>query len=564
MASHSKGINNMPTKPHNNQHFDVCIVGAGPAGLAVLSAIHAPYSLDGSVHTEAQRERAIRSLHNKQKLRVCVIDIGHGWLTSWKNNFDRLGIQYLRSPALAHPDMFDPNALLTYAVMNGREDELIESGCGDIKSLEGLGQTQVGLWKLPSTSLFVDLCDDLARSSSLPHTFFGGTSVLDIYQKTGPAKMSKSSMFELTLRRDDTSEPLSEFKVTAGSVVLAVGPTGRPIIPPSIENVPKCRFWNQPLAASEDEENSTELPVLVVGGGLTAIQVALQEVERNKHRQESVILCSKRPLVSRHFDIPVDWFSTRTMNKCMAELFYDRPINKRVISLKEARGGGSIPPMYMDQIRRAEQDGSLRCVVGNLEYEGDTSNSGSTLGGTMISVKVNEGDDPDENADNDTVLYFEVNDVILACGLQPTCGTSDCNPTSLIGKVQSRWPTKCEGGLPCVTQDLRWKDGLDLFVVGALAALNGGPDAGNVMGMRRAAQLVANALDCHSWLRETALVNPFAVFGDDDSSDDDSDAGIDDKEFVAYKTFIDIDKDGLDSSTETESSSDCSCSTCSQ
>ena len=553
----------MSIKPNKKQHFDVCIVGAGPAGLAVLSAIHAPYSMDGSVHTEAQRERAIRSLHNKQKLRVCVIDVGHGWLTSWKKNFGHLNIQHLRSPALAHPDMFDPNALLTYAVMKGREDELIESGCGDIKSLEGLGQTQVGLWKLPSTSLFVDFCDDLARSPSLPHTFFGGTTVFDIHQKTCPGKVSKSSMFELTLRREDTSAQMSDFKVTAGSVVLAVGPTGRPIIPPSIENIPKWRFWNQPLVPSEEEDNSTELPVLVVGGGLTAIQVALQEVERNKHRKGSVILCSKRNLVSRHFDIPVSWFNMRTMNKCMAELFYDRPINDRIIALKEARGGGSIPPMYMDQIRRAEQDESLRCVVGDLECESDTSKPGSLPGGTIISVKCNKGDGLDEGAINDTILRCEVKDIILACGLQPTCGTPDCPPTSLIGKVQSRWPVQCEGGLPCVTQDLRWKDGLDLFVVGALAALNGGPDAGNVMGMRRAAQLVANALDCHKWLRDFALVNPFAAFGDDDSSDDESDAGIDSIESVEDEKLIDIDKDGLDCSTKTENSSDCSCSACS-
>ena len=74
-----------------------------------------------------------------------------------------------------------------------------------------------------------------------------------------------------------------------------------------------------------------------------------------------------------------------------------------------------------------------------------------------------------------------------------------------------------------MTQDLRWKEGLDLFVVGALAALNGGPDAGNIMGMRRAAQFVANSLDCHSWLRETALVNPFEAFMDDDDSSDSDD-----------------------------------------
>jgi hypothetical protein len=65
----------------------------------------------------------------------------------------------------------------------------------------------------------------------------------------------------------------------------------------------------------------------------------------------------------------------------------------------------------------------------------------------------------------------------------------------------------------------------NFFVVGSLGALGIGPDAGNRMVIRRAAQLVANALGCRSWLRETVHVNPFeALAGQDwsDSSDDES------------------------------------------
>ena len=86
--------------------------------------------------------------------------------------------------------------------------------------------------------------------------------------------------------------------------------------------------------------------------------------------------------------------------------------------------------------------------------------------------------------------------------------------------IQSKWPIQIESGLPCVTQDLRWKEDLDLFVVGSLGALNIGPDAGNLMGIRRAAQIVANALGSRSWLRDSVLVNPFEAldWSDDDES----------------------------------------------
>ena len=76
-----------------------------------------------------------------------------------------------------------------------------------------------------------------------------------------------------------------------------------------------------------------------------------------------------------------------------------------------------------------------------------------------------------------------------------------------------------------MTVDLEWTK--NLFVVGALASLNTGPDSGNIMGARRAASIVANALECKSWLRkeEGALANPFELFWDeeDSSSEDESD-----------------------------------------
>ena len=50
---------------------------------------------------------------------------------------------------------------------------------------------------------------------------------------------------------------------------------------------------------------------------------------------------------------------------------------------------------------------------------------------------------------------------------------------------------------------------------------------GNIMGARRAASIVANALECKSWLREEesgALSNPFQLFWDEDDSSSDSDS----------------------------------------
>lgn len=540
----------MPVDKINDENdvFDVCIIGAGPAGLATLSALHAPYSLDGGIHTDAQRERALKSLHRKPRLNVCIVDPHKSWLCDWKQNFDRLSISHLRSPVLAHPDLFDPNALLTYAVSHGRQEELLESGCGDLKDLHALGQTQVGLWKLPSTKLFIDFCEDLAQSPSLPHTFLGGSKVVDIVQHGHKAP----TFFELILETDNIdSLSLRRRTVTARAVVLAVGPSGYPIVPPSIEKAPRWRYWNQSEVGSTNSQS--KLPILVVGGGLTAVQVALKEVTKRQGKQSSVILCSKTPLVEKHFDIGIEWFDHRTTNKHMADHFYDRPMEERSVALKEARQGGSIPPLYMNQVREAERIGTLKCVVGSVQYDA-TQEYLDMDHGMTVRVHLIEGRD---GKDDDAAgpVSFRVNDIIVACGIRHNCGA---DRSTLIGKIQSQWPTRREAGLPCITQDLRWRKDVDLFVVGTLASLNGGPDAGNLMGMRRAAQIVANALDCRCWLHETALVNPFDVFASDDSTsdEDESEDGFSNEEEYAanYKEKV----DGECTEAETMTMSACS------
>ena len=49
---------------HSNRkkRCDVCIIGAGPAGLAALSAIHEPYTLDSMTNTQVNNVGAFVSI----------------------------------------------------------------------------------------------------------------------------------------------------------------------------------------------------------------------------------------------------------------------------------------------------------------------------------------------------------------------------------------------------------------------------------------------------------------------------------------------------------------------
>jgi len=478
----------MSTIKDSRKEYDVCILGSGPAGLATLSAIQEPYSLD--FLSEGQIYRAERHLpgSNCRGSSVIVIDPHPSWMGDWKKNFETLGIEFLRSPALAHPDMFDQNSLLAFAEIQNRQDELIESGCGDLRSLLPLGQSQIGLWKLPSVSLFADFCQTLVEQ--LPHEYQQGV-VTDI-------------------RKEDDGGPLFEIYLEGGlmyratAVVLAMGAVGRPVVPMALAEVPAHRLiqWtnlNIVNAKSGDD-------ILVIGGGLTSLQVAQRLASTSL---ANITLCSRRPLVERHFDISIDWFDRRTTTKCMSD-FYHKSHQERLALLKDSRGGGSIPGIYMTALRKLEAEGKVHCVVGNAEV---TNNGTDSDDGVEITIYSQDG--------QATVRRF--NAIILACGIKVDCET---NP--LCRKLLDRWPKQLQGGFPCLSEDLEWTD--NLHVIGGLGSLSIGPDAANLMGMRRAAQIVSNSLECRCWLREAnvlknsfdALMCPSSDSDDISSSDEEN------------------------------------------
>lgn len=334
--------------------FDVCVVGAGPASLCCVSAICEPYSIDHLTDAQARHAARIHHKHHR-KLRICVIDPNKQWLHQWKENFDQLRIKHLRSPALAHPNMFDSSALLTYhnscKYNNTSNDKhsLYSSKCSDTRQLNGLGaETRVGLWHLPSTALFTDFCDKV--SQNLPHRYLHGYAT-DI--KTGKNKnyildwVDASGVHQI---------------LTSRRVILAMGTVGKPVVPRGLINCPVVR-WNEPDAFTlENRTTIKKRHILVVGGGLTAVQAALRIVD-NGH---TCILCSRRPLQEKHFDIPVEWFDRRTTNKCLSKFYHDT-IENRLHQLKEARNGGSIPEMYLQRIE--ENKNKLECWVGDVEYD---------------------------------------------------------------------------------------------------------------------------------------------------------------------------------------------------
>ena len=499
--------------------YDVCIIGSGPAGLAALSAIREDYSIDMLTHTQIQRASSLIRKNKKKQKRICVIDPSPQWLDQWEKNFKTLDITFLRSPSVAHCSYFDENALLAYAIHEGRDDELLESGCSNIKSLKGTIKPDVGLWRLPSTKLFLDFSRSMAEF--LQHDYIQGR-VLDI---------------EKSEKDDDDSDEGPTYHIStdnnyhntisAKAVILATGSVGQPIIPKALKRISSER--NQPEMETPifhwtdldhaidtvDKMENSKRRIMVVGGGLTAVQTAQKIVRTFKQKSEVsvpglVTLCSRKKLVERHFDIPVKWFDEREANLHQSQFFHET-VQERLKALWVTRGGGTVPPIYHHKLQRMEKAGQVKRQIGDVSEVNENED-----GSLSVTIHSTSTKDPEWKQEKE----IEVDAIVLACGLQP-----DFLAHPLVQKIQNQWPVESEGGFPLISEDRRWTEDENIYVLGGLASLAVGPDAANLMGISRAAETVATALNSKRWLWEdesNVLSNSYAAFLDesDVSSDE--------------------------------------------
>jgi hypothetical protein len=293
-------------------------------------------------------------------------------------------------------------------------------------------------------------------------------------------------------------------------------------------HVPKERLlhWKQ----LDVTKNSKGIPsewknILVVGGGLTAVQVA-QLALKHGSSDRKVVLCSRRPIVEKHLDIGLGWVDRRQAQRLQFD-FYHQPVQDRVDTLKEARGGGSVPPYYLRQVESLETQGRLQRLVGNpnLIYLEDLV-TGQRPELQRQECQCCRQGSPLVIGIGSIIHRFD--GVLVACGVQP-----DCNKNPVFKNLLHTFDSSKQfNGLPMVSEDLEWFP--NIFVVGGMAGLNLGPDAGNLMGARRGATIIANALDCRSWLREKGNIfanryNWIAPDSSSSESDSNDDEGPSDK-----------------------------------
>lgn len=483
----------------------IVIVGGGPHGLALLSALH-----ERSLAFPADSDRRARDGFAAMRKvgSVCVIDPGAGFLSEWHARFDALGIQHLRSPALAHPKALEPHALVNFAMREGRTSEIVHAppdGVGRrLPATDGMDSQHPLMLGLPSTALFKDFCSDVALQ--LPHRWLRGTAISVHKDERGTGRLCVQ--YAAAARRGTAAHGAAHGleTVTAGAVILATGPRGQPNIPEPFrplvgsgrmthtEHLWSARALGDLLARASP--SPTACPrVLVVGGGLTAAQVALAAVARGSR----VVLRSRRPLQTRAFDIAAEWLDQRHANRLRFD-FFSASVGARKRLVKQAVTGGSVPEAYMRELRRVASTTDL------LEVQTDAGMHHCTVG--LDGGKVH--------------ARGEFDLVILATGV--TTAPLHC---PFYQQVQTAFGARTVDGFPCVDDALRWVPDEELFVMGANALLQLGPGALNLMGAMRGAQIVAAELHHLMWntdrgcraLKAAFAANKYSALLDDADTD---------------------------------------------
>lgn len=71
----------------------------------------------------------------------------------------------------------------------------------------------------------------------------------------------------------------------------------------------------------------------------------------------------------------------------------------------------------------------------------------------------------------------------------------DARDLGLLETMNQKYPVEMYGGLPGLTDDLKWSQDIPLFLTGKLATLQIGPGAANLEGARLSAERIAWAID---------------------------------------------------------------------
>ncbi|BAZ05434.1 FAD/NAD(P)-binding protein [Calothrix sp. NIES-3974] len=278
------------------ERINLAIIGAGPHGLTLVT------------HLLQKR--------GKMRGRFLVFDPSGRWMSRWEEQFARLKIPHLRSPAVHHPD---PNRFGLRKFAEFRGGELFPP------------------YDLPGTKLFQDFCADII-------------SRWDVEKEVIPVAVTRIEPVGNDLRLWLANGQ----KIIARRVILATGSANLQI-PDWVQKI-QSSYPEDKLCHSHDVDlRRLQLggeQILIIGGGLTSGHLALGAVSQGA----KVHLLVRRKLQEKLFDAEPGWLGPKYLQNFFATGDYHQRWNQ----IQQARNGGSVTPAMGMELRRQVRAGNLQ------------------------------------------------------------------------------------------------------------------------------------------------------------------------------------------------------------
>lgn len=425
------------------EEVEVLIIGAGPHGLAMASRLLlGKEALQDCICLPKPREpKEVKAhLDTVRKTRDCtfaVFDANGTWMTRWKNQFEALGIEYLRSNDGMHPDAFAHTSLSVWAASNQRNDFL---------RLDHLPCNYQGNFQAPSTQLMLDFCAHIVKVGCLEdHLWHANVVSLEPCQAGVNVTVNASNV---------------EKKIRAKHVVVARGPTWNRQWPSFYKTLDSAALAEVQHAWDlfDDPERMKRIRGhgVIVGGGLTSAHLCAQLA-----RNGTIDLLVRRDRRVKQYDLDLSWMASGRDRRQLRQKFEQASVEERAATNKAVRDGGSITP-------------ELNSVLSKLEAEG--------------LVKVREFTEIVLASWNGSwTLTLGNGEVITSDYLICATGTHvDISTDPLLSHLQDIHPLRTVDGLPVLSESLQWGD-LPIHLMGNAAAIELGPDAVNMSGAMRGA-----------------------------------------------------------------------------
>eukprot|EP00029_Vermamoeba_vermiformis_P005985 TRINITY_DN2226_c0_g1_i1.p1 TRINITY_DN2226_c0_g1~~TRINITY_DN2226_c0_g1_i1.p1 ORF type:complete len:483 (-),score=48.02 TRINITY_DN2226_c0_g1_i1:17-1465(-) len=459
--------------------YDLVIIGAGPHALNLilryLEKEDADHSYDFAFGLHSRHHANVGKLREhifptnprkKDLSRVLVVDPAGCWLNVWRTNFEALQkIENLRSPSDIHPDPIDSGALIYFAEEKKRAEE--------IRPIAGVQRSKTydsGV-SFPSSAVFSDFCEQLIESYQLNKVLkkASATKITPIY---GPDQTVSHYTIELS-----TGEMISSV-----ATVCAIGST--------VDCHNQLPFWAEDhyhqnkqllhchdlirLIKDKNEPDVKDKTVLIVGGGLTSGHLSLLALRSGC---EKVILICRHCLQVKPFDLDLSWIAAKSRPHKLHQ-FYDLDPEERWKMIQKSRGGGSINPAVMNEMKKYIDMGKLEICEDIEVWSADWKKNVEDGSEGCFDVECSD--------DSKKCCHH----IWLATGTQV-----DIKQEPLFEEVLRESPIDIVRGFPVVRPDLSWSETCPgLFIMGRYAALSLGPDALNLAGARMGSCKIVDSL----------------------------------------------------------------------